>query len=128
MKLPKLNEALIKKILEHIKKFPDSYDQNGVISSHEKTKDVPCGAVGCFGGWAVLLSMPKSKRQERAKMQQSSDTTLNEARDLCGFTQAEANLVFAGADGGDPEIDLSIVKSRIDAVRQARKMIGQRRL
>jgi hypothetical protein len=54
-KLPKLNEKLLAKALEHIKMFPDSYNQQTVTEQVDKTEETPCGAIGCFGGWRKSL-------------------------------------------------------------------------
>jgi hypothetical protein len=89
MILPKLNEALIRKTLKHIKEFPESYDQNDVASECDVTKKTPCGAIGCFGGWMVLLSKPRKARQAFA-----DNVDLEEARELAGLTSEEADFLF----------------------------------
>jgi hypothetical protein len=120
MKVPKLNERLIGKVLAHIKAFPGSYDQNDVASSCDVSKETPCGAIGCFGGWAVLLSNPKTKRHDLAE---EGYVDLGEAEELVGFTSEEANFVFESASG-DPKDDYKTVVSRLNEVRRARKLIA----
>jgi hypothetical protein len=114
--VPKLNEPLIAKALKHIEAFPKSYDQNDVARTCDVTKKTPCGAIGCLGGWIVLLSKPASKRQDLANTVQ-----LSEARELAGLTQAEADYLFETAEG-NPKKDLRTIKKRLANVRKAREI------
>jgi hypothetical protein len=95
--LPKLNDKLINKVLEHITKFPESYDQNDVASPCNVSKGTPCGAMGCFGGWAILLGVPRKQRNELA----------NKSLDLRDA----------------PEEDLRTIKGRVKTIREARKKL-----
>jgi hypothetical protein len=114
MKFPKVNVPLINEVLAYIKKFPDTYDQNAVANSVPVTKENKCGAIGCFGGWAVLLSMPLKKRHEYA-----DDVTLNKAQKLLGLTPEEGNFLFGGASG-DPVDDYNLIKRRLTHIRESR--------
>lgn len=121
-KLPKLNERLITKALEHIKKFPEAYDQQLITGSIDKTKDTPCGAVGCFGGWIKLLSIPKGARHDNA-LHLDENNTLVEAGKMVGFTEQERDYVFATTDHQDPEVNYKIIVGRLQQVRIAREKI-----
>lgn len=120
---PKLNEPLIEEVLAHITKFPLAYQQFEVVSYAFKTKKTPCGSVGCFGGWGVLLGMPKEKRRDFAKKASKGDDDVDilmKAEKLFGFTQIESNFVFA-AYGYSSEASLEELKKRLAAVRKNRE-------
>jgi len=119
--LPKLNERLIAKVLEHIKAFPDSYNQNIISEETEVTKRTPCGAIGCFGGWTVLLNAPKKERPILA----SSEVDLSEAGELLGLTRKEQDYLFKGASG-NPRKDYKTILQRLDNIRAAREVAAQR--
>lgn len=119
MNVPKLNETLIGKVLTHIKTFPASYDQDDVASTCNITKGTPCGAIGCFGGWAVLLSYPKAKRAAIA-----DSVRLDKAQELVGFTDGEADFVFDATGTGDSKKDYKTIVSRLKEVRRARKLVA----
>jgi hypothetical protein len=115
---PKINEPLIKKVLGYIRKYPASYDQNEVINSCAVEADeTPCGAIGCFGGWAVLLSMKPNERHLYAESTECND--LAKAGDLLGLTSDEQNFLFAGASG-DPKKDYALIKKRLTHIRERR--------
>jgi hypothetical protein len=118
MNLPKLNDKLINRVIEHITKFPESYDQNDVASSCEVEKGTPCGAMACFGGWTVLLSdIPKKERQNRV-----SEVDLGRAEELLGLTEEEADFLFDGATG-TAKSDLKTVKQRVKEIRKIRQTL-----
>jgi len=121
MNLPKLNEALIRKTLKHIKDFPESYDQDTVASECEITKKTPCGAIGCFGVWMVLLSKPKKERQAFAE-----SVDLDAARDLAGLTEEEADFLFDTTGSGDSKKDYKTIVKRLEHIRAQRKAIELR--
>jgi len=114
MNFPKVNVPLIEEVLEHIKMFPHTYDQNDVARSAPVTGNNECGAIGCFGGWAVLLSMPLSQRHERA-----NNVSLSKAKELLGLTEGEAYFLFAGASG-NPEKDYELIQKRLTHIRESR--------
>jgi|SRR6267142_4627648 len=114
--MEKLNERLITKVLAHIKAFPEAYDQNDVADSCSVTKGTPCGAIGCFGGWAVLLGFRKSERHDVAQ-----GVDLSDARDLLGLEENEANHLFATASG-NPKKDYKTIVKRLAEIRAARKL------
>lgn len=116
MALPKLNEKLIGKVLKHIKAFPKSYEQDTISESCEKTKETPCGAIGCFGGWAILLSNPVA---ERAKLA-AKETQLDEARELLGLTEDESNFLFDTTGNHDPKKDYKVIQRRLTHIRESR--------
>jgi hypothetical protein len=117
MNLPKLNDTLINRVIEHITKFPESYDQNDVAISCEITKKTPCGSIGCFGGWAVLLGVPKEHRQKMAPK-----IHLGAAADVLGLTDDESDFLFEGATG-NPKADLKVVKERVARIRETRELV-----
>lgn len=121
-KLPKLNEKLLAKALEHIKMFPDSYNQQTVTEQVDKTEETPCGAIGCFGGWIKLLSLPKGERHEQAINLNENDT-LEEAGRMVGFTTDETGYVFASTNHSDPKVNYKIIVGRLQQVRAAREKI-----
>lgn len=116
--MDKLNERLISKVLDHIKAFPGSYDQNEVASSCSITKKTPCGAIGCFGGWAVLLGMKKSERHYEA-----DNVDLATAEELLGLTSDEADFLFAGGSGVASE-DRRTIERRLKDIRDARQLFA----
>ena len=119
MYLPKLNERLIGKVLAHIKAFPETYNQNEVAISCKVDAATPCGAIGCFGGWAVLLGVPKEQRSELACTVQ-----LDTAKDLVGFTENEADYVFATVYGNhNAKKDYKTIVARLNEVRRARTIV-----
>jgi hypothetical protein len=118
MSLPKLNERLITRVMQHIKKFPESYNQNTVADSCDKTKGTPCGAIGCFGGWAVMLGMPMRDRHDNA----AHGVMLDDARDVVGLTEDEANYLFDSATGV-PKSDYKIIQDRLKNIHNARKAL-----
>jgi hypothetical protein len=121
--MKKLNENLIKKVLEHIRRFPESYDQNDVARSCDVTKKTPCGAIGCFGGWTVLIGIPKSKRQHKAFLiDNGNGLALNKARDLLGLTDCEADFLF-DMGSGNARQDYQLIQRRLKHIREARKAI-----
>jgi len=118
MNLPKLNDKLINRVIEHITKFPESYDQNDVASPCEIEKGTPCGATACFGGWAVFLAeIPKKERQDRAP-----EVDLGRAQDLLGLTDLEGNFLFEGATGS-AKSDLKTLKQRVKEIRRIRQTL-----
>jgi hypothetical protein len=117
MNLPKLNDKLINRVIEHITKFPESYDQNDVAMSCEITKKTPCGSIGCFGGWAVLLGVPKKDRQKMAP-----NVHWGTAAEVLGLTNDESDFLFEGATG-NPKADLKVVKERVSRIRETRNTI-----
>jgi hypothetical protein len=117
VKLPKLNEPLIKETLAHIKRFPGSYDQSDVATACDVTRETPCGAIGCFGGWMVLLGAAKTKRHDLAPK-----VTLDKAQRLGGFTSQEADYLFDVA-GDDPKENYAIIVERLRNIREARLLI-----
>jgi hypothetical protein len=119
--LPKLNERLIAKVLEHIKAFPESYNQNIVSVETEVTKKTPCGAIGCFGGWAVLLTNPKSQRPILA----ASEIDLSEAKELVGLTSEEGEYLFDVAEGNSKR-DYKTIVGRLNNIRAAREVASQK--
>jgi hypothetical protein len=121
MPLPKLNERLINRTIEHIQVFPESYNQNEITKQCEVTKKTPCGAIGCFGGWGLLLSAPKSQRYELA----ANEGDLVKAAKLFGFTEEEGDYIFAGGSG-DPKEDLRTIKSRLKNIRNARGLLNKK--
>ena len=112
--MEKLNEPLIAKVLEHIKRFPEAYDQNDVARSCSISKGTPCGAIGCFGGWAVLFGYPK---RERSDVAESVD--LDEAAEVLGLKEDEANFLFDVATG-NPKDDYKTIVKRLADIRNAR--------
>ena len=117
MALPKLNERLITKVLQHIKKFPESYEQDIISRECDKTKQTPCGAVGCFGGWAYLLSQPQKKRHQLA----SNDVhVLQEARKLLGLTGDESDFLFDTTGNSNPRADYKLIQKRLTHIRESR--------
>lgn len=120
--LPKLNESLLKKAFEQIKKFPEAYNQGIITGTTEITQETPCGAEGCLGGWIVLLSMPKDERHGEAKLLDNNDT-LQQAGEMVGFTESERDYVFNSTGEIDPKKNYRIVLRRVQKVREARKKL-----
>ena len=114
MNFPKVNVPLIEEVLEHIKHNLHTYDQNDVARSAPVTGNNECGAIGCFGGWAVLLSKPLELRHRYA-----GTVNLNQARKLLGLTEGEAYFLFAAASG-KPEKDYELIKRRLTHIRESR--------
>jgi hypothetical protein len=110
-----LNERLITKVLKHIKAFPHSYDQDDTASSCDVTKKTPCGAIACFGGWAVLLAMKKNERSSF-----TNEVSLDDAQDVLGLTGDEANYLFATTGTRSPRRDYRIIIKRLKEIRTAR--------
>ena len=121
MALPKLNEKLIGKVLKHIKAFPRSYEQDIVSRECEVTKQTPCGAIGCFGGWAFLLSQPKKKRQRLAQ-EQEDEETLPKAAKLLGLTGDESEFLFDTTANYDPKEDYKVIQRRLTHIRKSRAL------
>jgi hypothetical protein len=120
MALPKLNEKLVKKVLEHIKAFPEAYEQCNWARPVERTKKTPCGAAGCFAGWAVLLSAPKSKRHGIALQAEDDASNLEtEAMRLLGLTENEAGFLFDVAYG-TPKQNYKVIVKRLTHIRESR--------
>lgn len=114
--LPELNEELISEVLKHIKEFPDAYNQNCVTACTKTTDETPCGAIGCFGGWAFLLSVPKEKRFSLAG--RPSDH-LRKAEKLLGLTSDEADYLFDMATL-NTGTNYKIIVHRLDYIRASR--------
>lgn len=126
MSLPKLNDPLIEKVLKHIKAFPVAYNQNEIVFSTPVTEDTPCGAIGCFGGWAVLLTNPVSKRHKLANSLNDA-VVLGEAQELLGLTTSEADYLFDAATGNAKK-DLKIIEKRLKTIRAARSKVAKSKL
>jgi hypothetical protein len=116
---PKLNETLISKVLVQIKTFPEAYNQNTVADQTDVTKGTPCGAIGCFGGWALLLQYKKEKRHGVAGM---DSMNLSKAQKLLGLTEEEGEYLFDTASG-NPEKDYQTIIKRLEAIRVARVLV-----
>jgi hypothetical protein len=117
--MEKLNERLIGKVLKHIKAFPETYNQNIVADSCDVTKKTPCGAIGCFGGWAVLLGIPKRQRSDKV-----DSVDLDTARDLLNLTEKEADYLFDESTGS-PRKDYRIILKRLEAIRKSRALVAE---
>ena len=113
-----MNTRLINRVVEHITKFPETYNQNIVAEECEISKQTPCGAIACFGGWTVLLGVPKSERHEAAQ----EHVALREAGRLLGLTGDESKFLFDISESDDPKENLRIIKRRLKAINQGRKI------
>lgn len=60
-KKPKLNVALLKQIVKHLREEPKRYNQSNWGKRVEVTEPgaPACGTQGCIAGWATLLSVPQ---------------------------------------------------------------------
>lgn len=69
-----MNIKLAKKVIEHVKKYPDQHKQESYLDNPnhgysleditKPRKDIlECGTTACLAGWALVLS-PRKKRQE----------------------------------------------------------------
>jgi len=130
-KLPKLNEKLIAKIIEHIEKDIRRYDQDLVglkkdtesyyFSDIKSNKWAPCNTKACFAGWAVILSTPESKIPSLFQKNGSmKGGVLAKARKLLGLKGEEEDL-FASTGENSPRVDLKIIQERLAEIRAARK-------
>jgi hypothetical protein len=130
MKLPKLNEKLIAKVLKHITEEPKRYDQN-IVAIQKGTAAVEyntlknshfpsCGTKACFGGWAVLLSAPNWKKLFREDGREGF--SLGVARELLGLTDMEGDFLFDVTSSADVKKDLKIIRARLEYIRKSREL------
>jgi hypothetical protein len=133
--LPKLNEKLIAKVLHHIKTDLRRYNQDIVaerVSEEDAGKDYPaCRTKGCFGGWAVILSTPPSKKLKLFEnLERQTDNCsekvvdLSDAMDLLGLTPREADLLFDTTGTENPKKDLKIIYGRLHDIRLNREIVA----
>jgi hypothetical protein len=133
--VPKLNIKELNKAVRHITKFPETYYQNDITRTCNVTQQTPCGAIGCLGGWLVLLHHPVQNRHRIAaqggtwngehfgvKLLGPEPST---AQSIAGLSRGEALFLFAGADGEDAKKNIKIIKRRIVQIRKARNKIAE---
>lgn len=104
-KLPKLNVRLLNRIKRHLTREPKRYNQSRWGQYSEGPTAPACHTQGCIAGWAVFLSVPKSKW--RQWMRNTSGTGVDDvangspkgiprkAKALLGLTHEEAYKLFA---------------------------------
>jgi len=126
---PKLNETLIKCVLEHIENNLSEYDQNRWCWLRDDGQDGEyCGTTGCVAGWAVMLSTPVEKWKDLPSGRENSPSMCRFYRqrgaDLLGLTYAEASRLFDVASG-DPREALKTVKRRLAEIRDVREAVAR---
>lgn len=137
MKIPKLNEKLIAKVLAHIKKDVRRLDQNTWgerrlpselegpgYTQKEYLKEWPaCHTHACFAGWTVLLSTPVKKRNRLFYSgEMDSHRTEIKAQKLLRLTNWEAGFLFRVVPAYfDPKDQLRILEARLGTIREDRK-------
>ena len=110
---PPLNEKLIQCVLDHIENQPDEYDQNvwAIINGDEK--DEYCGTVGCFAGWACMLTTPTSQWKYLGNWENIAAEKLGLARD--------EHYLFGGVDGANSKAAvIGVIKNRLNRIRRER--------
>jgi hypothetical protein len=122
-RLPPLNEKLIACVLQHIEAHPEEFFQNDWIRLVGSLEDEWCGTLGCFAGWATLLTTPINQ-WSRIGVNNSSwgCTAYATARDRLGLTDAEAHLLFEGVDNAcvslaDKQSNIKTIKQRLRDIR-----------
>lgn len=95
MTLPKFNEKLFDKVIDHILEEPKRLDMDSfAYTVYEITalgsKAPSCGTVACFGGWAVALS----KRWDAKRLSEQYGMIPDLAGDALGLTSLERYVLF----------------------------------
>jgi len=124
---PPLNEKLIACVLQHIESHPEEYYQNDWIRLAGSLEDEWCGTLGCFAGWATLLTTPLDKWEGIGQHDNGwgccyADTT---AQERLGLTNREAKHLFTGVDNAclspvDKRSSIEIIKQRLRDIRIGR--------
>ena len=99
MPLPKLNRALLAKVLHHIEEEPLRFDMG---TWAEPSTQAPCGTQACLAGWAYILSRPRQKTAmeiaKRLADRRYSDAfnslIFKKAQKALGLTTDEARALF----------------------------------
>lgn len=137
--LPKINIKEIKRVLKHMEENPDRVQMRvyGILEGSRgahvcyefdpaPSPFPPCHTQACFAGWARLLNTEPKKRlrlfDPRGEM--SLARTHNFAKRLFGFTEAEAETIFAGHSlgGANSAMQLRMLKVDINEVLENRRL------
>jgi len=108
----KINMKLVREVLTHIKEDLHRLNMGsyGILKGSRDAEDEEllenlinpdhwpsCNTKACFAGWTVLLNTPKKEWQKLfLKDGSMRDSTHTKARKMLGFTDYEAETVFAG--------------------------------
>lgn len=81
MSEPKLNKALIRKMIKHYERAPESYDQGDYgrrWTKHENRPAPLCGAVACLAGTAIIQDSKNLKAGVARLMRTIGNSTTRE--------------------------------------------------
>jgi hypothetical protein len=122
--MPKMNKAVVRRMIDRLERVPDSYDQSAFYI--EGSNRTPCGTIACLAGEAVICSVPDEKKGLKLALKAMEGDGLSvstQASRLLGIRENrdESNVFGYDASGWPAPFNTQYQKAR---TRKARAQVA----